>query len=208
MDEELLSTIRERLSTPTISDVMLTLRFGPHYLPAAIRSLQRGCKLVGRAMPVVMEPGPAAGFGRMLDAVESLQAGDVYVCSAPPGEFALWGELMSHRAGRKGAAGAVISGFHRDSDACEAAGLPLFSAGGYGLSSIDRAHVAGFGCEIGFANGVVVHPGDVIVGDADGVVVIPSGRLREVVEKAIEKANYDVLAADRIRNGYAIPLSN
>ena len=206
MNEDLVSAIRERLSTSTLSDVMLGLGLAPHYLPAGIRPLHRRGRLVGRAMPVAMEPGPAADFRKMLDAVEALEAGDVYICSAPPGEFALWGELMSRRAGRKGAAGAVISGYHRDSDACEAVDFPLFSAGGYGLSSLAHAHVAGFDRAIRFANGVAVRPGDIVVGDSDGVVVIPFDRLGEVVERGIEKADHDDDVADRIRNGHDIPL--
>lgn len=202
MDEDLFSLIRKRLPTSTISDVMLKLGLGQPYLPASIRPLERSSRLVGRAMPVAMEEGPAASFEKMLEAVEALQVDDVYICAAPQGEFALWGELMSLRARRKGAAGAVVSGFHRDSDGCEAAGLPLFSAGSYGLSAIDHAHVAAFRCDIAFANGVIVRPGDIVVGDSDGVIIVPSEHLREIVEKGLEKADQDIAAAERIRNGY------
>jgi regulator of RNase E activity RraA len=94
---------------------------------------------------------------------------------------------MSTRARALGAAGAVVDGFHRDTRGILDVGLPLFSAGSYAQDQRGRGRVTDYRCEIRFANGTSVAPGDVIVGDRDGVLVIPKAHLDEVVEAALAK---------------------
>jgi regulator of RNase E activity RraA len=145
--------------------------------------------LVGRAMPVREEDCEGeADFGLMFRALDGLKAGEVYICTGASPLYALWGELMSTRARALGAAGAVVDGFHRDGKGIRAVGLPVFSAGSYAQDQRGRGRVADFRCEIAFANGTRVVPGDVIVGDDDGVLVIPQHHLEEVVRLALAKA--------------------
>jgi len=116
-----------------------------------------------------------------------LQKGEVYICTGASPRYALWGELMSTRARALGAAGAVVDGFHRDTSGILEVGLPVFSAGSYAQDQRGRGRVIDFRREIRFANGTIVAPGDIIVGDRDGVLVIPKAHLDKVVEAAIVK---------------------
>jgi regulator of RNase E activity RraA len=192
VEPKLLELIRAHLSTAVIGDVMDVNRLRRQFLPPSIRPLSPGMKLVGRAMPVREEDcgdeGKAKGdFGLMFRALDELKADEVYICTGASPDYALWGELMSTRARALGAAGAVVDGFHRDSRGILAVGLPVFSAGSYALEKKGRGRVTDYRCEITFANGAKVAPGDVIVGDLDGVLVIPHGALEEVVRLAAAK---------------------
>jgi len=204
IDQDIITIIRRQLSTTSISDALFNLGLRNHYLPASIRAIRRDDKLVGTAMPVAGKAGPAADFAKMLQALEAVQVGEVYVCATPPGDYAVWGELMSHRARVKGAAGAVLSGFHRDSLACEASGFPLFSAGAYGLSGLDKFHITDFRCAVQFENGVTVAPGDLVVGDADGVLIVPARRVPEVIQAALDKTRRDEMSIQAIVRGQTI----
>jgi regulator of RNase E activity RraA len=196
-DTRLLAQIRERLFTSVLGDVMDAMGLRRQFLPPHIRPLSPEMMLVGRAMPVREEDCAMQGdFGLMFRALDDLKPGEVYVCTGASPEYALWGELMSTRARALGAVGAVLDGFHRDSRGVLAVGLPVFSAGAYAQDQRGRGRVTDFRCEITFANGTRVAPGDIIVGDRDGVLVIPGGNLEEVVEAALAK----VEAEERIRH--------
>ncbi|MBV8764497.1 MAG: RraA family protein [Hyphomicrobiales bacterium] len=180
--------IRERLFTSVIGDVMDRQGLRQQFLPPHIRALSPEMKLVGRAMPVREEDCTSQGdFGLMFKALDDLQKGEVYICTGASPRYALWGELMSTRARALGAAGAVVDGFHRDTSGILEVGLPVFSAGSYAQDQRGRGRVIDFRREIRFANGTIVAPGDIIVGDRDGVLVIPKAHLDKVVEAAIVK---------------------
>ena len=180
--------IRERLFTSVIGDVMDRQGLRQQFLPPHIRALSPEMKLVGRAMPVREEDCTSQGdFGLMFKALDDLQKGEVYICTGASPRYALWGELMSTRARALGAAGAVVDGFHRDTSGILEVGLPVFSAGSYAQDQRGRGRVTDFRREIRFANGTIVAPGDIIVGDRDGVLVIPKAHLDKVVEAAIVK---------------------
>ena len=126
--------IRERLFTSVIGDVMDTQGLRQQFLPPAIRALMPGTVMVGHAMTVAeadVEEGGDGDFGLMFRALDDLKTDEVYVCTGASPRYALWGELMSTRARTLGAAGAVVDGFHRDTNGILAVGLPVFSAGSY-----------------------------------------------------------------------------
>ncbi len=196
--EALLATIREKLFTAAIGDVMDLMGLTRQFLPPEIRPLDPGVVLAGRAMPVLEadigeageggEPPPVAQpFGLMLRALDDLAAGEVYVCTGASPRYALWGGLMSTRAQSLGAAGAVLDGFHRDTREIRELGFPVFSTGAYAQDQRPRGRVVDFRCAITFANGAAVAPGDVIVGDVDGVLAVPAAAAEEVARRAAEK---------------------
>lgn len=186
--DDRLTQIRERLFTSVIGDVMDMQGLRQQFLPPHIRALAPEMMLVGRAMPVREEDCTTQGdFGLMFRALDDLRVGEVYICSGASPRYALWGELMSTRARALGAAGAVLDGFHRDTRGILEVGLPIFSAGSYAQDQRGRGRVTEYRCEIRFANGTIVAPGDTIVGDRDGVLVIPNAHLDEVVEAALAK---------------------
>ena len=187
-DATIFARIRETLFTSVIGDVMDMMGLRRQFLPPSIRALSPDMVIVGRAMPVREQDSDGGGdFGLMFKALDDLKAGEVYICSGASSSYALWGELMSTRARALGAAGAVVDGFHRDTRGIAAVGLPVFSAGAYAQDQRGRGQVVDFRCEIAFANGTKVQPGDVIVGDVDGVLVIPQAHLDEVVRRALAK---------------------
>ncbi|MEP4989980.1 MAG: RraA family protein, partial [Paracoccaceae bacterium] len=117
-----LATIRNHLFTAVIGDVMDVMGHQNQFLPPQIRPLDPKFQLVGRAMPVVeadvTEPSApgAPQFGLMFEALDDLKPGEIYICSGSHNDYALWGELMTHRARHLQANGAVLAGYVRDTD--------------------------------------------------------------------------------------------
>jgi regulator of RNase E activity RraA len=203
-DEELFPIVRERLFTAAIGDVMDKAGLTRQFLPPEIRALKPETVLVGRAMPVLEadcvgdvlgHSGSADAFGLMFRALDGLKPREVYICTGASPRYALWGGLMSNKAIALGAAGAVLDGYHRDTREILALDFPVFSAGAYAQDQRLRGRVIDFRCIIEFENGCRVAPGDVIVGDVDGVLVIPAPHVEDVVQAAIAK----VTAEDRVR---------
>ena len=206
----LLQTIRDRLFTAVIGDVLDVAGLRHQFLPPDIRMLQRGPTLAGRAMPaleadcygedVAAEGGPRP-FGLMFRALDDLQPGEMYITTGASPRYALWGGLMSTRAKALGAVGAVLDGYHRDTLEIEGLGFPVFSRGSYAQDQRLRGRVIDFRCPIEFPNGVLVTPGDVIVGDVDGVVVIPAKHLEAIVAEALAKVGGEASVRDMIGRG-------
>ena len=195
-DNALFGTIRERLFTAVIGDVMDRHGLTRQFLPPEIRALDPDSVLAGRAMPVleadccgdaIGHSGEADPFGLMLRALDELGPGEVYVATGGSPRYALWGGLMSTRAQSLGAHGAVMDGFHRDTREIRKLGFPVFSRGAYAQDQRLRGRVIDFRCTVEFRNGVRVAPGDVIVGDIDGVLVIPREHVQDVVRRSVEK---------------------
>lgn len=197
-DESLFRTVRERLFTAVLGDVMDAAGLARQFLPADIRALQPpgAAVLVGRAMPVLEvdcvgeEAGPgsrAEPFGLMFKALDQLRPGEIYVATGGRPTYAVWGGLMSTRARSLGAVGAVLDGMHRDTREIRALGFPVFSRGAYAQDQKLRGRVVDFRCAVRFENGCELRPGDLLVGDEDGVVVIPAAHAGDVVARALAK---------------------
>ncbi|HTR65892.1 MAG TPA: RraA family protein [Terriglobales bacterium] len=211
-DEELFTTIRRELFTCVVGDVMDKLGLQRQFLPPQIRPLQPDMVLIGRAMPVlsvdVFEEKVKGTnnklmekpFGLMLEALDDLKANEVYVNTGSSPRNALWGELMSVRARKLGAAGAVLNGYLRDTRAVLNLNFPAFSWGSYGQDSAPRYKVVDFriAVEIGSAH---VRPGDFLFGDIDGVCVVPAEAATEVFAKALEKARGEKLVKKALEDG-------
>jgi regulator of RNase E activity RraA len=209
-DAELFATIRERLFTAVIGDVMDTAGLTRQFLPPAIRALKPEMVVVGRAMPVleadccgdvVGHTGRTDAFGLMFRALDELRAGEVCVCTGASPRYALWGELMSTRARALGASGAVLDGYHRDTRGILALDFPVFSQGPYAQDQRLRGRVVDFRCPIEFDNGVRVAPGDLIVGDLDGVLAIPRNHVEEIVRLALAKLEGEERVRQMIEKG-------
>jgi regulator of RNase E activity RraA len=211
-DEELFTTIRRELFTCVVGDVMDKMGLQHQFLPPQIRPLQPDMILIGRAMPVlsvdVFEERVtgtnnqlmAKPFGLMLQALDDLKANEVYVNTGSSPRNALWGELMSVRARKLGAAGAVLNGYLRDTRAVLKLDFPAFCWGSYAQDSAPRYKVVDFriAVEIG---AVRVRPNDFLFGDIDGVCVIPAQAASEVFAKALEKARGEKLVRKALEEG-------
>ena len=202
LDDTVLRTVRDGLSTAQLGDVLDGLGRRHQFLPPAIRPAVAGIKVVGRAMPL-LEIAAAPddhGFGLMLEALDSLQTDEVYIAAAGAPPFALWGELMNTRALTRGAAGAVLDGYMRDSRHIREMALPVFARGSYAQDQRGRGRVIAYREPVRIAD-VAIRPGDLIVGDDDGVLVVPSEIAAECVEKALEKRRMENIIAREIEAG-------
>lgn len=211
-DADLFAALREQLFTAVVGDVLDRMGYRRQFLPQAIAPLRPGMKLVGRAMPVLEadlsepaeEEAPGSDtrrpFGLMLDALDDLAEGEVYIATGGSLSYALWGELMSTRATHLRAAGAVLNGFVRDADGIEALNFPTFCRGLYAQDQGPRGKVIDFRCPIDI-EGVRVEPGDLIFGDREGVLVFPRQAEREAIGAALEKATTENKVAVAIRGG-------
>ena len=178
------------------------------FLPPEIRPLDPSVRLVGRAMPVQVADidHSARGseslspFGRMLEALDDLRAGEVYVCGGGCPDYALWGELMTTRAQVLGAAGAVLDGYYRDTDGIASLGFPTFGYGSYAQDQRLRGHVVDFRVPIQIGQ-VLVEPGDIVIGDRDGVCVAPRRHEDAIFVKALEKVRAEKVVQREIEAG-------
>jgi regulator of RNase E activity RraA len=199
-------TIRKKLTTAQIGDVLDAAGYTRQFLPPYLRALGGTGMLIGRAMTVLeadIAPGDEEGepFGLMFNALDDLKPGEIYLCTGSSPTYALWGELMSSRAQELGAVGAVVDGYHRDTVGILRRKFPVFSAGAYAQDQRPRGRVTDFRCDVTFANGVTVSDGDIIVGDVDGVVAIPGKELESIVAAALEKVGIENDVQEMIENG-------
>jgi regulator of RNase E activity RraA len=192
-DGQLFNAVCEKLFTSVIGDVMDAAGLRHQFLPPNIRALIPGKTIAGRAMPVLEADchtdasTKAQPFGLMFEALDDLKPGEIYICTGGSPRYALWGGLMSTRAKSLGCHGAVVDGFHRDTREILSLDFPVFSAGSYAQDQRLRGRVIDYRCPIEFANGCRVEPGDLIVGDIDGVLVVPRAREQEIVASALRK---------------------
>lgn len=208
--KDLLQTIRQELFSAVVGDVLDAAGMTQQFLPPEIRPLDDRGVMVGRAMPVleadcagaqVAYLGEAQPFGVMLAALDDLKPGEVYLCTGASPTYALWGALMTTRAVYLGAAGAVLDGFCRDSRELKQLGFPVFATGRYAQDQAVRGRVIDFRCTVRLRNGAVVRSGDIVVGDVDGVVVIPAEHEEAVVADALEKVRGEDLVRRALQHG-------
>lgn len=155
----------------------------------SITAVYRGARLAGPAYTVEVAGGDNAGI---YEALEHIAVGDILVVNGHGvTNRALIGELISERLRQLGVAGVVIDGAIRDARDIEEMGFPIFSAS---ITPAGPYRHGPFRVGVPVAvGGVVVAPGDIIVGDDDGVAVIPLSDAALIVELA-EKKNADELA--------------
>ncbi len=139
-------------------------------------------------------------FGRLTEALDQLEPGEVYIATGGDMRCAYWGEILTATARTRGAVGAVINGFHRDTPRVLEQNWPVFSRGRYAQDSSVRSAVVEYRCAIEI-DGVWIEPGDLIFGDLDGVVIIPRRHEAEVIEKALEKARGEKTVRKAIEGG-------
>ncbi len=203
-DLELFDFVRERLYSAVISDVLDELGYKEQAMGREIRPLSPDFVLAGRAKTIlwvdVYEAGPDPYAGEIA-AVDSIKRGEVAVnCTNQSVRNAPWGELMSTATRARGGLGAIVDGLIRDSLRIINMGFPVFCSGLRPVDSKGRGIV--LDCDVTVeVGGVTVKPGDIVFGDNDGVVVVPSECEGEVFEKALDKVNRENLSLSDLRSG-------
>lgn len=197
-----------QLYTGAIADIMDESGYRNQCLPADIRPLEPRMKVAGpiypvrgRAKPPGERPDPRY---RQMDMLDAIFPGSVVLID--PGDetrAAHWGELMSNTARQKGATGCVINGGLRDSMQILDIGFPVFRKFHSPLTEVYRFEITDFGqpIEIG---GVTVMPKDYILGDIDGVLVIPQAIVADVVATAETVRDKETIVRSQLQQGGSI----
>jgi regulator of RNase E activity RraA len=211
-DAELFAVMRRELFTAVVGDVLDKLGLIHQFLPPDIQPLRDDMVVVGRAMPVLeadffaesdfqgRTPLSSQPFGLMFQALDDLKPGEVYIAAGGSPRYALWGELMSTRAIKLGAAGAVLDGYSRDTNGILRLNFPTFSHGRYAQDQGARGKVVDFRVPIEIA-GIRIQPGDLIFGDLDGVLIVPRAAEVEALQRALEKVRTENLVRKAIEQG-------
>jgi regulator of RNase E activity RraA len=202
-DAELFALVKAELYTPVIGDILDDLGSYHRFLPQPIQPMKEEMKLVGRAMPVLMIDvygRQAEPFGKLTEALDQLESGEIYLAAGGTMRCAYWGEILTATARTRGAVGAVVDGFHRDTPQVLSQNWPVFSRGRFAQDSGVRTKVVDYRCPIEIGN-VWIEPGDLVVGDLDGVLVVPKALEAEVIERALAKARGEKLVRKEIEAG-------
>lgn len=183
-DTELLAELQQ-LSTATVSDALDKLG-----LPGSLYGLAPlgpGQRLAGPAFTVryVAAGSPPGTVGDYLDDVPP--GAVVVLDNQARTDCTVWGDILTAVAHAKGVAGTVIDGVCRDVHRALGLGYPIYSRGRFMRTGKDRVEVAEVGGPV-TVGGVQVRPGDVLIGDQDGVVAVPSASVTDVLAVAREIA--------------------
>lgn len=210
-DDELFLLAKEKLFVALVGDVLDTMGLQHQFLAPQLKPVDANSVIIGRAMPVLeadyfntSAPGHVSlsekPFGMMFHALDDLQKNEVYICAGGSLRYAQWGGLMSTRAIQCGAAGAVIHGYHRDTNEILKLHFPVASFGSYAQDQGPRGKVVDWRVPIEL-DGVRVMPGDVIFGDRDGVLVIPMQAVDDAFHGAFEKAKGENEVLNALKSG-------
>ena len=205
-DNELFAMMRRKLFTAVVGDVLDAAGRLHQFLPRDIQPLDDDMIVAGRAMPVLEadldrppEPGETP-FGLMFESLDSLQPNEVYFVTGGSPTYSLWGELMSTRAMKLGAAGCVSNGPIRDTKGILALKFPTFATGRYAQDQRPRGTVVDFRVAVN-VDAVRVAPGDIVFGDTDGVVIVPREIERDVLAAALEQVAAETKVRTAIESG-------
>ncbi|MEM2715121.1 MAG: 3-hexulose-6-phosphate synthase, partial [Candidatus Thermoplasmatota archaeon] len=161
--------------------------------------LRKGYKMVGKALTVKTMDGD---WAKVVEAIDVAEKGDVIVVQAGDGKQAVWGELATLSAIRKGIAGIVIDGAIRDVHEIVKLDFPAFSKKVVSEAGEPKGY-GEIGCEI-ICGGQIVRKGDWIVGDDNGVVVIPKEEELEIANRAINVMERENRIREEIRKGSSL----
>jgi 4-hydroxy-4-methyl-2-oxoglutarate aldolase len=174
----------QRLRTAPVCDALDQLGLSGHVLRAGIRPLVPDWSAAGSAFPIWLRASPTPGAPTLETVFDAIARGCVAVIVADGVEAATWGEFLSRHAYARGAAGVVSTGLVRDAAELRRLALPVFAAGTSPLRPDGRVHVAAFDEPVA-TDGAEVNPGDLVVADDDGVVIVPRRLQTKVVERAL-----------------------
>jgi 4-hydroxy-4-methyl-2-oxoglutarate aldolase len=193
-----------RLDTCAVSDGMD--RLGLTGATYGVRPIWACPKIVGRAVTMKIKPvgldKPKQHLGTM--PIEAAQPGDVIVVdNGGRPDQSCWGGLLALAAKTKGISGVVIDGACRDVDESREVGFPVYARAALPMTARGRVMQESYNQLIEFA-GVQVHPGDLVIADGSGVVIIPQSKEVEVVREAEVVAATEARMAEGIRQGMSV----
>jgi regulator of RNase E activity RraA len=197
-DIELFESIESAFYTAVIADALDEVGQHDCAMREHLRPLSPEMKFVGRARTILCQDTfylPREPYALEIEAMDSLLPGEIAVIATGESKRnAPWGELLSTAARARGCRGAVVDGLVRDVRAIQRLGFPVFAAGIKPVDSRGRGIVVDYNVPVQ-CGGIVVHPGDLIFADYDGVVVIPT----DLVDKTLELARQKIAKENHSR---------
>lgn len=193
------------VDTASISDAADSIGLLDRWLPSIVARVP-GAHAVGPAYTVSYQllSDDQSGYRNAANYIDDVPAGAFVVSVNSTGvSCTTWGGILAVTAQQKKISGAIISGYARDIHTVNRIGFPLFSEGVSMVSAKNRIqlHATQIQVEI---DGVAINPGDLVVADDNGVIVIPQDRVETVLNRAfsVEEVEHDIVCA--VRNG--VPL--
>ncbi len=199
-----LDMMRQSLYSAVVCDALDAEGF-PHQSPRIeIRPMTVSGVLVGRAKTTLWadmahrDPQP---YELELAAVDGCKTDDVLIAAAGGSiRSGIWGELLTTAARNQGCVGAIIDGMVRDVAKMRGIGFPVFARGSCIYDSKDRQRVIDIDVAVEI-DGVRIGPGDLVIADEDGIVVVPSAVEETVIRKAWDKVTAENQVRDAIAGG-------
>ncbi len=207
------NALRDKLMSATVAGLSAQLRKRGlnNVTIEGVRPLTPGVKMVGTARTLRFVPnredlfaGHGGGYNAQKRLFDSVGPGEIIVIEArgETGSGTL-GDVLALRARVAGAAGIVTDGGVRDVEAVAAVGIPVYTAGAH-PAVLGRVHVP-WDTDLTIAcGGTTIQPGDIIVGDADGVIVLPRALAEDVVDAALEQEDEDAWIATQVAAGHRV----
>ncbi len=200
-----LNEIRESLYAAVVSDALDAAGLRAQSCATPLRNLTGGADvLVGRAKTTLWEDldgEDSEPYKLELEAVDSCQPDDIFIAAAHgSNRSGIWGELLTTASRNRGCVGAIVDGSVRDTAAMREMKFPVFARGANVCDSLHRQRVAAIDIPVEIG-GLVFNPGDLVIADGDGIVVVPQGVETEVIRAAWEKVHAENITRDSIREG-------
>lgn len=207
MSQDIINDL-ENLYSAVVADVLDSLGYTKQTLTPAVRALTPAGKIAGRIFTLkaeVVTAIPEEPYKLEMEAIDSAESGDVLVVDAGHDTTcAFWGELLTTACMAKGVRGTVMTGCTRDVWALNKLDFPVFGIGYSPADSKGRLDVSKI-CEPIRIDGVAAKQGDFILGDHDGVVIIPQEIANEAIAAAKEKVSGENTVRDELAAG--VPVS-
>lgn len=201
------NTSLDGLYAAVVVDVLDSLGYRHQSLAASIRPLTSRQRVAGRvfsARAETVDAIPEEPYKLEMAAVDALQGGDVLVCDVGDDRSCgFWGELLTTACMYKNVAGVVMSACTRDMWKIKDLDFPVFGIGYHPADSKGRTDIVAIDCPI-MIGGVKTKSGDLILGDEDGVVIIPSEVEAETIRLSREKISGENTVRDELANGMPI----
>ena len=204
--DEGLAQLRRYATAALVSDALDSLGLLRQALGFDIIPLAGDGVMVGRAFTVALETPavvPVERYARLLRTLDEIGPGEVYVAATDRADHvAVWGELLSTACRSKGVAGVVTDGVVRDISKVRVLRYPVFARGTLPYDFHPRLEVKTSGEPVTI-DGVEIRRGDILVADADGVVVVPSALIADVTEFVLNKATGESKFRQAVSEGMA-----
>ncbi len=194
------------LNPSAVSDILDARGLHQQVMRADIQALADGMRLAGLARtmasgPATASPEPGREYELLFGAIDGLRRGEVLVTDRT--DSCTWGELCAEGAIRRGGNGAVIDGYTRDAGDISAIGFPLFCRGRHMSDLLYHRTITDLDVPV-VCGDVLVNPGDLVLGAADGVVVVPGALIEDVVAEAYGKSQTENKVRKALREGMSV----